>query len=91
MQSLNISQSKASRALKSLYEVGILKLRKDSHWALYSIEVNSLKGHTKDLIQVIGEALEKNKKVRLDRELLKRAERVGPGLAEKLRQKNDRI
>ena len=91
MQSLNISQSKASRALKALYEVGILKLRKDSHWALYSIEINSLKGYMKDLVQTVGQALENNKKIKLDRELLKRVERVGPGLAEKLRHENVRL
>jgi len=38
MQALEISQSKASRILSALLDVGFLKLRKDGLWSLYSID-----------------------------------------------------
>ena len=42
MQALDISQSKASRALTALYDAGFLKLRKEGLWSLYSINTEEM-------------------------------------------------
>ena len=41
--------------------------------------------YLKDLVQAAEKALEDKKQATLDRERLKKAERVGPGCAEKIR------
>ena len=77
MQALEISQSKASRGLSALYDVGFLKMSKDGLWSLYSIDREGIKGYQSQLIEAVKEALKDNKIVALDRERLKKAERVG--------------
>ncbi len=84
MQALGISQTRASRNLAALHDAGFLKLRRDGLWALYSIEKESTKGYLNDLVQAVTKALEGNPVVALDRERLKKADRVGPGCAEKM-------
>ncbi len=79
MQALDISQTRASRNLGALYDAGFLKLRKDGLWSLYSIDQEGMKEHLSDLVEAVRKALEGNEVVALDRERLKRAERVGPG------------
>lgn len=79
MQALEISQSKASRILSALYDVGILKLRKDGLWSLYSLDWDGMDTHLKDILEATRRACEGNKQVQVDRERLRRAERVGPG------------
>jgi len=83
MQALEISQSKASRILSALYDVGFLKLRRDGLWSLYSIDWEGMDSHLKDILQATREALEGNKQMAIDRERLKAAERVGPGCVNK--------
>ena len=85
MQALNISQTRASRNLAALLDAGFLKLRRDGLWSLYSIDRESVKGYLNDLVQAVTKVLEGNHEVALDRERLKKAERVGPGCAEKMR------
>jgi ArsR family transcriptional regulator len=78
MQALNISQSRASRNLSSLYDAGFLKLSREGLWALYSIDKESLKDHYTDLVNAVTKALEGNETASLDRQRLKNAKRVGP-------------
>ena len=85
MQALDISQSRASRNLSALYDAGFLKLRKDGLWSLYSIDREGIEEHFSDLVEVVEKALRGNKVAKLDRERLQKAERIGPGCAEKLR------
>ena len=85
MQALDISQTRASRNLAALYDVGFLKLRKDGLWSLYSIDKDSMKGYLADLVQAVTKVLAENKAIKVDRERLKKAERVGPCCAEELR------
>jgi len=87
MQALDISQTRASRNLAVLYEAGFLKLRKDGLWSLYSIDKEGMKEYLADLIQAVTKSLEGNKAVEQDRERLGKAERVGPGCAERMRGK----
>ncbi|MFC1861421.1 ArsR/SmtB family transcription factor [Chloroflexota bacterium] len=78
MQTLEISQSKASRILSALYDVGFLKLHKDGLWSLYSIDWEGMKAYLKDILEATRKALEGNKQLEMDRERLRKAERVGP-------------
>jgi ArsR family transcriptional regulator len=85
MQALDISQTRASRNLAALHDAGFLKLRRDGLWSLYSIDKEATKDYLNDLVQAVTRALEGNTVVALDRERLKKAERVGPSCAEKMR------
>lgn len=84
MQALEISQSKASRILSALYDVGFLKLRKDGLWSLYSIDWDGMGVHLQDIVEATRRAFEGNKQMEVDRERLKTAERVGPGCVNKV-------
>ena len=84
MQALEISQSKASRILSALYDVGFLKLRKDGLWSLYSFDWDGMGMHLKDIVEATKRAFEGNKQMGVDRERLKTAERVGPGCVNKV-------
>lgn len=88
MQALDISQTRASRNLAALHDAGFLKLRKDGLWSLYSIDKEGMQDYLSDLVQAVTRALEGNKTVEADRERLKKAERVGPGCAERIRREN---
>jgi len=79
MQALGISQTRASRNLSALYDAGLLKLRKDGLWSLYSVDHEAMREHLSDMVGAVRKALEGNEVVTLDRERLNRAERVGPG------------
>jgi ArsR family transcriptional regulator len=84
MQALQISQTRASRNLRVLYDAGFLKLRKDGLWSLYSIDREGMKENFFDLIEAVRKELRDNEVAALDRERLKKAKRVGLGCARKL-------
>jgi len=79
MQALDISQTRASRNLGILYDVGFLKLRKDGLWSLYSVDREGLKDHLGDLAAAVRKGLDGKEIAALDRERLRKAVRVGPG------------
>ena len=78
MQALDISQSRASRNLSVLYNSGLLKLRREGTWALYSIDKDNLKEHYTEIIRSVEKALEGNEFAQADRKRLESARRVGP-------------
>ena len=84
MQALDISQTRASRNLAALYDAGFLKLRKDGLWSLYSIDEEGMSDYLTDMVQAVTKSLKMNKIAELDRERLKKAERVGPGCVAKI-------
>jgi len=84
MQALEVSQSKASRILSALFDVGFLRLRKDGLWSLYSIDWDGMGVHLKDIVEVTRRGFEGNEQMEMDRERLKTAERVGPGCVNKV-------
>ena len=84
MQVLDISQSKASRILSALYDVGILKLHKDGLWSLYSIDWDGMDANIKDIVDATTRAFEDNKVMNDDRERLSKAERVGTSCVKKM-------
>jgi len=85
MQALDISQTRASRNLSALYDAGFLKLRKEGLWSLYSIDREGVVFFYSDLVDTVRKALEGNKVVDMDRERLRKAERVGPGCVTRMR------
>lgn len=85
MQALDISQSKASRHLSALYDAGFLQLRKDGLWSLYSIDREGMREYQSLLVEAITKGLQDQKIAEMDRERLRKAERVGPGCAERMR------
>ncbi len=85
MQALDISQTRASRNLAALHDAGFLKLKKEGLWSIYAVDREGMKGHLSDMVTAVTKALQGNKVVKLDRERLRKAERVGPGCAERIR------
>ena len=84
MQALQISQTRASRNLSILRNAGFLKLHKDGLWSLYSLDEEDMDEYMKGLVESVRTAMAKNQLAAIDRDRLKRAERVGPGCAGKL-------
>jgi len=81
MQALEISQSKASRILNALYDIGFLKVRRDGLWSLYSIDRAGMSAHLRDIMEATSKACAGNEQTASDRQRLKLAERLGPGCA----------
>ena len=84
MQALEISQSRASRILSALFDVGFLKLRKDGLWSLYSIDWDGMDVQLKDILKATTQTFKGNQQMEIDRERLKKAERVGPSCVGKI-------
>ena len=80
MQALQISQSKASRGLTTLYDAGFLKQRKDGLWSLYSIDTE-MKDYLSELTEAVRKALKGEKTAAQDIMRLRKAERIGPRCA----------
>ena len=85
MQALDISQTRASRNLAALHEAGFLKLRKDGLWSLYSADRDEMNEYLADLVGAVTRTLKGNRTLEEDRERLRKALRVGPSCAEKMR------
>jgi ArsR family transcriptional regulator, arsenate/arsenite/antimonite-responsive transcriptional repressor len=82
MQALEISQTRASRNLSMLYDVGFLKMRKEGLWSIYSLDKNEMPDYLVTLCDAVQLALRPNKVARQDRARLKKAVRSG-GCAQK--------
>jgi ArsR family transcriptional regulator len=81
MQALDISQPRASRNLRVLYDAGFLKLRKNGLWSVYSLDREGMGQYLSELVDSVSKALNGNEAVALDRKRLKKAKRVGPSRA----------
>lgn len=81
MQVLEISQSKASRILSALYDVGFFKLRRDGLWSFYSMDWDGMGTHLKKIVEATSKAFEGNQQMALDHERLKKAERLSQSCA----------
>jgi ArsR family transcriptional regulator, arsenate/arsenite/antimonite-responsive transcriptional repressor len=75
VQALNISQTRASRNLSLLYNAGLIKLRREGLWSLYSINKDSQIDYLPELLNTIKKALKDNQTAISDRERLKEAVR----------------
>jgi len=81
MQVMGISQSKASRILSALYDVGLLNLRREGRWAYYSIQNDEAKDYVNKILSGIGQFFAGDKTAGDDLERLRKAERIGPACA----------
>lgn len=79
MQTLDFSQSKASRILTALHDAGIVTFRKEGLWSLYSLDREGMSPYLLDIIEATRKGFEDDTRMADDRERLKTAERVGPG------------
>jgi ArsR family transcriptional regulator, arsenate/arsenite/antimonite-responsive transcriptional repressor len=82
MQGLDISQTRASRNLKILFDAGFLNMRNDGLFTLYSIK-NGHNGYLSDFVEGIRKGLKNNRATQKDLERLHKARRVGPGCVKK--------
>lgn len=78
IQAMRISQTRASRNLGTLHDAGLLKVRRDGLWVLYSIDEETMEKSYAGLAELIRNALEDDEVAALDRERLKTAVREGP-------------
>lgn len=79
MQALQISPTRASRNLNTLYDAGFLRMRKEGLWTLYSLNKSMMPEYLSKLVEAIELALENNNIAQNDRERVKKAIRRGPG------------
>ena len=56
MQALGISETRASRNLRLLYDAGFLKLRRDGLWSLYSLNQDDSPEYFAELVQAVKRA-----------------------------------
>ena len=83
MQALEISQTRASRNLKVLYDAGFLKLRNEGLWSLYSLDTDGIDSSLTHLLEAVKKTLQDNPLAPQDKERLRKADRVGPNCAAK--------
>jgi len=77
-QSLDISQSRASRNLRILEDAGFIKFRRDGLWMIYSIAEQTTSNYTAPLIEMLRGSLVNEEIILQDGERLSHAVRVGP-------------
>jgi len=75
VQALDISQTRASRNLNLLYNAGLVKLRREGLWSLYSINKDSKLKYLPQILNAVKKALEDNQVAIKDRERLKKSVR----------------
>jgi ArsR family transcriptional regulator len=81
MQVLGISQPCASNHLISLYNAGLLQMRRQGLFSLYSIDWGNLDAYAVDLIRAVRKGLEGNELAQADLRKLSTVERVLPDCA----------
>ena len=79
MQSLDITQSRASRNLGILQDAGFLTARREGTWIIYSIDRDSTNHYVQSLMKILEKLLFKSEIFVQDKERLKSAARVEPG------------
>jgi len=59
-------------------------MRREGPWSLYSLDKEGIKGYRSSLMEAVKEVLKDNNIATLDKERLKKAERVGMACAGKV-------
>lgn len=75
MQALRISQTRASRNLSQLHNAGLLLLRREGLWSLYSIDENKVDHFAASILGIMRQHLINNPVLINDIENLKKATR----------------
>jgi len=81
MQVLGISQPRASHHLIALYNAGLLKMRRQGLFALYSIDWENMQTYEEELIRAVRKGLEGNEQAEADLRNLAKTKRLLPGCA----------
>jgi ArsR family transcriptional regulator, arsenate/arsenite/antimonite-responsive transcriptional repressor len=81
MQALDISQTRASRNLKILYDAGFLNMRNDGLYTLYSINPETSHNFRCNLLEAASKSFNDNLVFRQDLVRLGGAKRTGLGCA----------
>ena len=81
MQAMRISQTRASRGLSTLYNTGILRVRRDGLWVLYSIDEEAIEKSYDCLPKLIRGILKDDELANSDLERLKTTVRESPCVA----------
>ena len=76
MQALEISQTRASRNLGALYNAGLLNLKREGPWVLYSVDSKGLGGHSADLLSALRSMLKDDRIAKEDVARLRQAKRL---------------
>ncbi len=84
MQVLDISQPRASHHLIALYNAGLLKMRRQGLFALYSIDWANMENYAEELIKAVRKGLEGNEQATADLRNLAKAKRLLPDCAVKV-------
>jgi len=79
MQTLNISQSRASRNLGILQNAGFVKSRRGGVWIVYSVDWEAANSHAMSLTKLLRDLPLSDKTLTQDKERLKQATLIGPG------------
>jgi ArsR family transcriptional regulator len=78
IQVLGISQPRVSHHLAAMYNAGLLKMRRQGLFALYSIDWEGMGEYSAGLIKVVRKGLSSNKVAVEDLKKLATAERILP-------------
>jgi len=79
IQALDISQTRASRNLGILQNIGLLKTKRNGLWVLYSIDRQTANRYAMPLARLLQDHPMENETLAEDRRRLKLARRIGPG------------
>jgi ArsR family transcriptional regulator, arsenate/arsenite/antimonite-responsive transcriptional repressor len=79
IQVLGISQPRVSHHLSALYNAGLLKMRRQGLFALYSIDWEEMEEYSADLIKAVQKGLHGNPLAVADLNKLAVTERILPG------------
>ena len=79
MQALDISQTRASRALSTLHDAGFLKLQKEGLWSVYSLDREGMDEQLTLLVEAAVASLKKDMEEAKSLKRLRLAVRIGPG------------
>ncbi|MBN2239122.1 MAG: winged helix-turn-helix transcriptional regulator [Dehalococcoidales bacterium] len=77
-QVMEVSQSKASRILSTLYDAGFLNLRKEGLWSLYSIDWEGMDDSLESVLTAARKGFSKNLKMQEDCQRLQNTARLSP-------------
>lgn len=96
MQTLEISQSRASRNLRILEDAGFLKSHREGTWIHYSLSDDPDSKFAVDLAKMTGNLSDKDTLFRKDKERLKKARRLAATICtekpnNRLKVKNEKV
>jgi ArsR family transcriptional regulator, arsenate/arsenite/antimonite-responsive transcriptional repressor len=78
IQVLEMSQPRVSHHLSAMYNAGLLKMRRQGLFALYSIDWDSLDEYAGELIKAVHKGLKDNGQAEADLKKLSNAVRIFP-------------